>query len=110
LPARGWSAFGGESIENLFKKRFSKQFMPTTLFVGGISYSSSDQSLADHFASAGTVVSAKIITDRFTGKSRGFGFVEMSSDAEAKAAISSLDGSELDGRKLVVKEAQPKAK
>jgi RNA recognition motif-containing protein len=84
--------------------------MPTTLFVGGISYSSSDQSLADHFASAGTVVSAKIITDRFTGKSRGFGFVEMSSDAEAKAAISSLDGSELDGRKLVVKEAQPKAK
>jgi RNA recognition motif-containing protein len=84
--------------------------MSTSLFVGGISYGTSEGSLADYFAGAGTVVSAKIVMDKFTGKSRGFGFVEMSSEEEAKAAIDQFDGSELEGRKLVVKPAMPKTR
>lgn len=77
------------------------------LFVGGISWDTTEDTLKNHFAQAGTVVSAQIITDKFTGKSRGFGFVEMSSDEEAQKAIADLNGSQLDGRSLVVNEAKP---
>jgi len=82
--------------------------MATNLFIGGISYQSTDDDLAQHFASAGTVASAKIITDRESGRSKGFGFVEMSSDEEAKKAIETLDGSELNGRSISVSEARPR--
>ena len=77
------------------------------LYVGGISYSTNDSGLKDAFAQAGTVVSATIIMDKMTGRSKGFGFVEMSSDAEAQAAIDMWNGKELDGRKLTVNEARP---
>lgn len=81
--------------------------MATKLFVGGLSWDTTDQSLNDFFAQAGTVVSASVIKDKFTGKSRGFGFVEMSSDEEAEKAKTELNGKELDGRTINVNEARP---
>ncbi len=83
--------------------------MALKLFVGGLSWDTTDDSLKTFFAAAGTVTSAKIITDKFSGKSRGFGFVEMSSDDEAKKAIADLNGKTLDGRAIVVNEAKPMA-
>ena len=80
--------------------------MATNLFVGNLPYSMNNDSLAEAFAEAGTVVSAKVITDRYSGRSRGFGFVEMSSDEEAKKAIELLNGKDIDGRPLVVNEAR----
>lgn len=82
--------------------------MAIKLFVGSLSWGVNDDQLADHFAQAGTVVSAKVITDRETNRSKGFGFVEMSSDEEAKAAIESLNNTELDGRAITVNEARPR--
>lgn len=82
--------------------------MAKKLYVGGISYNTTDQGLSDAFAKAGSVVSATIITDKMTGRSKGFGFVEMSSDAEADAAIEMYNGKDLDGRNLTVNEARPK--
>ncbi len=82
--------------------------MAKKLYVGGISYNTTEQGLSDAFAKAGSVVSAVIITDKMTGRSKGFGFVEMSSDAEADAAIEMYNGKELDGRNLTVNEARPK--
>jgi RNA recognition motif-containing protein len=70
-------------------------------------YSATEQQLSDLFAAHGAVASARIITDKFTGQSRGFGFVEMSSDSEAQAAITALNGSEMGGRTLTVNEARP---
>ncbi len=81
--------------------------MAKKLYVGGIAYATSQDALRDAFAKAGTVVSATIIMDKMTGRSKGFGFVEMSSDAEADAAISMWNGQELEGRKLTVNEARP---
>ena len=81
--------------------------MAKKLYVGGISYSTSDAALKDAFAQVGEVVSATIIMDKMTGRSKGFGFVEMANDAEADAAISKWNGQELDGRKLTVNEARP---
>ncbi len=81
--------------------------MAQKLYVGGIAYATSDASLKDAFAQAGNVVSATIIMDKMTGRSKGFGFVEMASDAEASAAIDMWNGKELDGRKLTVNEARP---
>jgi RNA recognition motif-containing protein len=81
--------------------------MGSKLYVGGLPYSATEQQLSDLFAAHGTVASARIITDKFTGQSRGFGFVEMSSDAEAKAAITALNGSDMGGRSLTVNEAKP---
>jgi len=78
------------------------------IYVGNISWGLSDQDLENVFAEYGTVTSAKIITDRMTNRSRGFGFVEMSDGAEA--AIEALNGTELDGRELVVNESRPKDK
>lgn len=81
--------------------------MTTRVFVGGISYNVTDAQLAEHFAKVGTVVSAKIITDRNSGQSKGFGFVEMSSDDEANLAMKELNNTDLAGRTIVVKEALP---
>ena len=81
--------------------------MGLKLYVGGLPYATKEQELNDVFAQHGTVVSARIMVDKFTGQSRGFGFVEMSSDSEAQAAISALNGSQLGGRSLTVNEARP---
>ncbi|MHB1865414.1 MAG: RNA recognition motif domain-containing protein [Candidatus Saccharimonadales bacterium] len=82
--------------------------MATRLFVGSLSWNTTDDQLRDFFASAGTVSSANVIVDRDTNRSKGFGFVEMSSDEEAQKAIASLNGKELDGRAIVVSEARPR--
>jgi RNA recognition motif-containing protein len=82
--------------------------MAKKLYVGGLSYSTTEPALADAFSKAGSVTSASIIIDKMTGRSKGFGFVEMSTDEEAQAAINMYDGAELDGRKLTVNEARPK--
>lgn len=81
--------------------------MTTKLYIGGLSYDTSDEGLRDAFAEVGTVTSATVIRDRMTGRSRGFGFVEMSSDEEAQKAIRELNGKMLDGRTLTVNEARP---
>jgi RNA recognition motif-containing protein len=79
------------------------------LYVGNLPFSVNDESLRDFFASHGTVESSKVITDRDTGRSKGFGFIEMSSDDEAQSAIEALNQKELDGRALTVNEARPQA-
>ncbi len=81
--------------------------MAKRLFVGGLAWATTDASLQDFFSQAGTVTFAQVKTDKFTGKSRGFGFVEMSSDEEAERAVQELNGKELDGRSIVVNEARP---
>jgi RNA recognition motif-containing protein len=78
------------------------------LFVGNLPYNMNDQRLAEVFAAAGTVVSAKVITDKYSGRSRGFGFVEMSNAEEGKKAIEMFHNQQIDGRPLVVNEARPK--
>jgi len=80
------------------------------LYVGNLPDSATEQDLSDKFATFGTVESAKLITDRDTGRSRGFGFIEMASDAEAHAAIESLDGTDYDGQPIKVNEARPQQK
>ncbi len=82
--------------------------MAQKLYVGNLSYNVNDDSLKDLFTKAGNVQSAMVITDKMSGRSKGFGFVEMSSDDEAKAAIEMYNGQEVDGRKLTVNEARPK--
>jgi len=82
--------------------------MAAKLFVGSLSWNTNDDQLKDFFATAGTVVSASVIVDRDTNRSKGFGFVEMSSDEEAKAAVDQLNGKDLDGRAIVVNEARPR--
>ena len=81
--------------------------MQNRLFVGSLSFDTTDERLTEVFGAAGTVVSAKVITDRDTGRSKGFGFVEMSTDQEAQAAITMFNGKELDGRSLTVNLAKP---
>ena len=81
--------------------------MATKLFVGSLAYAVTDEQLEELFKSAGNVVSAKVIIDRDTGRSKGFGFVEMGSEDEAKAAIDTLNGKELEGREIAVNEARP---
>jgi len=78
------------------------------IFVGNLPFSTQDDDLQGIFAAHGEVASAKVILDRETNRSRGFGFVEMSDDAAAKAAIEQLDGSEIDGRRINVNEARPR--
>ena len=77
------------------------------LFVGGLNFKTTDQSLADSFAKAGKVISAVVIMDRMTHRSKGFGFVEMENDDEAENAIAMYNNQELDGRRVVVNEARP---
>lgn len=81
--------------------------MGKKLYVGGLSYNSTEQGLENLFSQAGLVDSARIITDRDTGRAKGFGFVEMSTDAEAQQAITLLNGTEFDGRTITVNEARP---
>lgn len=78
------------------------------LFVGNLPYSMQDDKLGEMFAEAGTVTSATIMIDKMTNRSRGFGFVEMSSDEEAQKAIELFDGADLDGRAIVVNVARPR--
>jgi RNA recognition motif-containing protein len=82
--------------------------MSTKLYVGNLSFNTSTQDLESMFAEVGTVQSANLIEDRETGRSRGFGFVEMSTKEEAQAAIAAFDGKEVDGRNLKVNEAKPR--
>ena len=82
--------------------------MGKKLYVGNLAYAVSDSDLQRMFEAHGTVESAQVIMDRDTGRSKGFGFVEMGSDAEAQAAIAALNGQEVDGRSLTVNEARPK--
>lgn len=82
--------------------------MATKLFIGSLAWGTTDDSLQDFFSQVGTVVSANVIVDRETNRSKGFGFVEMSSEEEAKKAVEQLNGKELDGRAIVVNEARPR--
>ena len=83
-------------------------YMTKKLYVGGIPYSSTEESLKDFFSKVGEVVSASIIIDKMTGRSKGFGFVEMSTEEEAQTAIDQLHGEDFEGRTLTVDEARPK--
>jgi RNA recognition motif-containing protein len=80
--------------------------MVSKLYVGGLSYSTTSESLREYFAQCGTVESATVVTDRFSGQSRGFGFVEMSTPAEAQEAIAKLNDQPFEGRKLLVSVAK----
>ncbi len=81
--------------------------MAKKLYVGGLSYDTAEAALRELFSQAGTVESAAVIMDRMSGRSKGFGFVEMSSDGEAQKAIEMFNGKELDGRTITVNEARP---
>ena len=81
--------------------------MGSKIYVGGLPYQAAEQELTDLFASHGNVESARIITDKYTGQSRGFGFVEMTSTEEAKSAIDAINGTQMGGRTLTVNEARP---
>lgn len=80
--------------------------MTSKLFIGGLSWDTSDQSLLDAFSRFGEIIEAKVVTDRETGRSRGFGFVTLTSPADMQAAMKEMDGSTLDGRTIRVNEAQ----
>ena len=81
--------------------------MAKKLFVGGLSSETTEATLKENFSQAGTVESATVITDKMSGRSKGFGFVEMSSEEEAKKAIEMLNGKEIDGKNVTVNEARP---
>ncbi|MDE3018681.1 MAG: RNA-binding protein [Nitrospirota bacterium] len=81
--------------------------MGSKIYVGGLPYSATEQQLTELFAPHGTVESARVITDKFTGQSRGFGFVEMATEEEAKKAIAALNATQMGGRTLTVNEAKP---
>src|SRR5687768_9847610 len=81
--------------------------MASKLYIGGLSYSTTSEGLREFFAQSGNVASATVITDRFSGQSRGFGFVEMGTAEEAQNAISQLNGRELDGRRITVEVSNP---
>jgi RNA recognition motif-containing protein len=83
--------------------------MSQKLFIGGIAFSTTNEGLRNFFSPAGTVVSATVVTDPETGRSRGFGFVEMASSDDANRAVTQLNGSELDGRRLRVEISKPKS-
>ena len=78
------------------------------IYVGNLSWNLKDQDLSNLFATHGEVISAKIVNDKFTNRSKGFGFVEMANDDQAQAAIAALNGTEVDGRNIVVNESRPK--
>ena len=82
--------------------------MATKLYVGNLSYQTTDQQLHDLFSEAGNVSSAQVVTDRYTGQARGFGFVEMASEDDAQQAIAAINGRNMDGRALVVNESRPR--
>jgi RNA recognition motif-containing protein len=82
--------------------------MPKRIYVGGLPYSTTEEELENLFSAAGKVKEVSIITDRYTGQAKGFGFVEMNSDAEADQAINQLNGTQMGGRTLTVNEAKPR--
>jgi len=82
--------------------------MAKRIYVGGLPYSATEEDLENLFASYGTVASAAVITDKYTGQAKGFGFVEMETDEQAEAAIQALNGSQMGGRELTVNEARPR--
>lgn len=82
--------------------------MGKKIYIGGLPYATTDKQLEEIFSAHGKVESAQVINDKFTGRSKGFGFVEMSSDSEAQNAIQALNGTELDGRTITVNEARPR--
>jgi len=84
--------------------------MEKKLYVGSLSYDTKEDTLKDLFSEAGTVASATIIMDKFSGRSKGFGFVEMSTEEESKKAVEMFNGKELDGRNIIVNEARPMKK
>ena len=84
------------------------KFLKMNIYVGNLSWNLKDQDLSNLFAAHGEVTSAKIVNDKFTNRSKGFGFVEMPNDDQAQAAIAALNGSEVDGRNIVVNESRPK--
>jgi RNA recognition motif-containing protein len=84
--------------------------MGRKLYVGNLPYSATESTLSEKFAASGTVESCKLITDRDTGQSKGFAFIEMASNPEAQAAIDSLNGTDFDGRPMKVNEAKPQEK
>jgi cold-inducible RNA-binding protein len=84
--------------------------MGTKLYVGGLPYSTTEQQLQEIFSPHGSVTSTKVITDRYTGQSRGFGFVEMATGEEAQKAITALNGTQMGGRTITVNEARPQEK
>jgi cold-inducible RNA-binding protein len=90
---------------SIFQRSFS---MGKKLYVGNLAYGLADNDLKQLFSASGTVVSAQIIMDRMSGRSKGFGFVEMNTDEEAQAAISAFNGKDIEGRALTVNEARPK--
>jgi hypothetical protein len=90
-----------------FESYFEESFMGNKLYVGNLPYSFRDEDLQQAFAAHGSVTSAKVMMERDTGRSKGFGFVEMGSDAEAQAAINGMNGQQFGGRGLVVNEARP---
>ena len=110
----GRRVWGGFLDRVLLRRSYAKfrgkylGFMATKLYVGGLPYSTTQEELQDAFAKAGSVVSAAIIIDKMTGRSRGFGFVEMGSDAEAQAAVDMWNGKDFGGRNLTVNLARPK--
>jgi RNA recognition motif-containing protein len=83
--------------------------MASKLYIGGLAYSTTSDGLREFFTQCGNVLSATVITDRFSGQSRGFGFVEMATAEEAQTAISQLNGRELDGRRITVEISNPQA-
>ena len=83
--------------------------MASKLYIGGLAYSTTSEGLREFFTQCGNVLSATVITDRFSGQSRGFGFVEMNTAEEAQASISQLNGRELDGRRITVEISNPQA-
>jgi RNA recognition motif-containing protein len=82
--------------------------LSTKLYVGNLDYNVTDDQLGEHFAQAGKVASATVITDKYSGRSKGFGFVEMGNDEEAKKAIEMFNGKDFSGRNIIVNEARPK--
>lgn len=89
------------------RKNFARNKMEKKLYIGGLPYSTTEDELKDAFAAAGSVASATIITDKMSGRSRGFGFVEMATPEEAQKAIEMFDGKDFEGRTLTVNEARP---
>ena len=104
FKARGGSPYGEQNYLIVFRA-----YMALKLFVGGLPYRTTGDELRDAFAQAGEVATASIVTDRETGRSRGFGFVEMANDADAQGAIAMWNGKDFGGRMLTVSEARPKA-
>ena len=98
----------GHGVHNLFSCSSPKEvYMSKKLYVGNLPFSATDQTLLETFSQCGTIESAKVITDRETGRSKGFGFVEMTNDTEAQNAIAKFNGAQFDGRAMTVNEARP---